>query len=87
MALTPQQREEALAIVERSGGRIPLFQIEMPDDMAEMTPAQREAVAEQMSNDICKRIDAFLENVYNQALVEHTIAYRDSLPPEKRDFE
>lgn len=36
---------------------------------------------------LTERIDGFLENVYNLALVKSTLAYRASLPPDQRDLE
>lgn len=75
MALTPEQREQALAILERSGGALPLFNFTLPENTSTMTPAEIEHLSEQLSQRAEKYIDTFLENVYEQALVKHTLAH------------
>lgn len=90
MALTPEQREQALAILERSGGALPLFNFTLPENTSTMTPAEIEHLSEQASQRAGEFIDRFLENVYEQALVNHTLAHIDmaatySDPPDDDD--
>lgn len=87
MTLTPEQREQALAILERSGGALPRFHFTLPDNTSTMTPAQIEHLSEQVSQRADEFIERFLENVYEQALLKHTLANMDitktySDPPE-----
>ena len=71
MSLTDRQRADAIAILQRSGGRIPLFTVEPPRPLDEMTEAERHAWAVHAADQIGARVDAFLENIYNAALVKY----------------